>query len=395
MKLLFFNTYYYPYKVGGAEVSVQLLAEELVNQGNEVVVISLGEHSDIKVINGVKVYYLAIRNLYLPATYKANILQKAVWHTLDSYNPLYNKKITKIIKNESPDLIHTHNIAGFSVSVWNTIKSQFDLPVVHTIRDYYLFCVKGRMYDHGKQCDRQCRICSATSVPKKMHSQNVDSITGISTYVLQKHIQEGYFKDATYSKVIPNPVNVQSINSKDKVRNYRKDKVVLGFLGRLEPAKGIEFVLENLPSVGSIKLIIGGSGEEKYVSRLKKDFESDNVHFLGYVNPSEFFGKIDFLVVPSLWEEPFGRVVIEAYTAGVPVIGSNRGGITDLIENGRTGWLFNPSQESEFYSILANLPKPTTELYRVLTENCIKKSQLYASDHIVNLYLDTYNNLIR
>lgn len=393
MKILFLNTYYHPFNIGGAEISVQLLAEELVHQGNEVVVICLGEKTEVNLINGVKIYYLGIKNVYLPASYDANILQKAVWHTLDSYNPLYKKQLTHIIRDENPDLVHTHNISGFSVSIWELIKNTFNLPIVHTIRDYYLLCPRGRMYENKKRCVTQCSLCAGFSIPKKKESSKVDYVTGISTYVLNKHLEKGYFSRAFGNKVISNPVDINALSPEASGKNVGQSGTILGFLGRVEPAKGIEYLLNEISAIPSVQLLVGGEGEEDYVANLKRKYDLDNIEFMGFVNPSEFFEKIHYLVVPSHWEEPFGRVVIEAYAAGVPVVGSKRGGVRDLIEEDITGWLFEPEEESELKNIVENIENIGPRLYHDLMVNCLEKAKKYESARIANSYVNLYSQI--
>jgi glycosyltransferase involved in cell wall biosynthesis len=63
---------------------------------------------------------------------------------------------------------------------------------------------------------------------------------------------------------------------------------------------------------------------------------------LGFIPPAELFAKIDVLVVPSLWHEPLGRIVFEAYAHGLPVIATDRGGISEIVSPGETGFLFDP-----------------------------------------------------
>jgi glycosyltransferase involved in cell wall biosynthesis len=73
-----------------------------------------------------------------------------------------------------------------------------------------------------------------------------------------------------------------------------------------------------------------------------RDQAPKNVRFLGFVNPDEVYRNVDVVVVPSLWEEPLGMIVPEAYMHGVPVIVSRRGGLPEMVEEGRTGLTYEP-----------------------------------------------------
>src|SRR6185369_6425608 len=66
------------------------------------------------------------------------------------------------------------------------------------------------------------------------------------------------------------------------------------------------------------------------------------VRFLGFVDPDEVYRSIDLLVVPSLWEEPLGMIVPEAFMHGVPAVVAGRGGLTEMVEEGRTGIVYEP-----------------------------------------------------
>ena len=68
------------------------------------------------------------------------------------------------------------------------------------------------------------------------------------------------------------------------------------------------------------------------------------ITFAGHVNPQAFLSGIDVLVVPSIWDEPFGLTALEAYAQGVPVIGSTRGAIRELVGGVGPSWLFDPAQ---------------------------------------------------
>ncbi|WP_211129835.1 glycosyltransferase, partial [Serratia surfactantfaciens] len=94
MNILMVNTLYAPYAVGGAEVSVQLLAEELVKSGHKVRVLTLHNEKKRKkeLLNGVDIVYLPLANIYWPFQKKRGRISKLIWHLLDLYNPVMARK---------------------------------------------------------------------------------------------------------------------------------------------------------------------------------------------------------------------------------------------------------------------------------------------------------------
>jgi glycosyltransferase involved in cell wall biosynthesis len=70
---------------------------------------------------------------------------------MDIYNPLMAWEVKKIIDREQPDLVHTHNLQGFSVAAWKVVKKR-GLPLVHTMHDYYLLCPRNTMFGGGRNC---------------------------------------------------------------------------------------------------------------------------------------------------------------------------------------------------------------------------------------------------
>src|ERR1019366_5578541 len=103
------------------------------------------------------------------------------------------------------------------------------------------------------------------------------------------------------------------------------------------------------------ELWIAGRGSPEYETQLKEVCTLPEVRYMGFVRSEEFLTSVDVLVVPSVWDEPFGMVVIEAYTQGVPVIASCRGGLPEIVENGKTGFLFDPNGSPSLAEILGRL----------------------------------------
>lgn len=334
------NTLYSPYRVGGAEISVEALAGEFKSLGVEVAVLTLGEIDRFDIIDTIPVWQLKIRNIFWPFNkVEVNSLKRAIWHFKDIYNKGYDKKILDLFDVFKPDIVFTNNLGGFSVRVWELAKLK-KIKTIHTIRDYYLQCPKTTKFKSGHNCIELCKDCKLLSYIKKKTSRKVDYVIGISDYVLQDHLNQGYFKDVR-SKVIYNGFKFNFNHHDFALLN--KNEVVFGFIGQINKEKGVELMLESFRKVNNAKkwkLLIAGKQDQKYLRHLKKINNSNNISFLGYINNQEFYKKIDILIVPSLWNEPFGRVVLEAIINNKIVITSKQGGIREIMINNQ-GFTFN------------------------------------------------------
>ena len=106
MRILFFCEQYFPNISGGAEIFVQLLAEELVKVGHIVYVCSIADAYKQGEKNGVNLIYLKYHNIYWQYKKQGNLLSKTIWHLVDMYNLFYRKDITKILtKNKKESTI--------------------------------------------------------------------------------------------------------------------------------------------------------------------------------------------------------------------------------------------------------------------------------------------------
>ena len=335
MKIVVFNTLYYPYQIGGAEKSVKTLSEEFFNLGNEVLVITLGEKDNFLSFNGVQIQVYKLENNYWPYNKKESkdkkIIEKLQWHIKDISNKKYNNNLINILNSFKPDIIFTNNLSGFSTHVWNIAKN-LNIKIVHTLRDYYLQCPKTTKFKNGKNCTNICLDCKLLSRIKKKNSHNISFLIGISNYILEDHKSKGFFSEIP-QKVIYNGFKTISNNV-----NYKKralENITFGFIGQLNQTKGIELILKSfsLLKKPNWKLLIAGSANDHYISELRAIHDSENITFLGYTESSIFFEAIDVLIAPSIWNEPFGRVVVESIFNRKPVIGSSKGGIPELLSN--------------------------------------------------------------
>lgn len=328
MKVLLVNTLYAPYKVGGAEVSVQILAENLVYRGHDVKVICTHDKNEVSynVINGVKICYLPLRNVYWPFdNNKHNVFMRILWHIIDYYNFFMMSSVKDEILKFSPDIVHTNNVSGFSVSVWDVVK-KLNIPLIHTSRDYYLFHPNTTLFKNGKNISPNSLFIKIISKFKKKLSKKVDYYIGISNFVKKFHINNGFF-DCDRSFYIYNGIKEikESVDSDIKIKR-------IGFLGRLEEEKGYDLFC-NLAEkyAGDYKFVAAGrfrNENDPLVNRTK----DCNIEYLGFVDLSLFLQKVDAVILPIKWNEPFGRVVVECALAGKIVYTNLVGGISELVD---------------------------------------------------------------
>jgi glycosyltransferase involved in cell wall biosynthesis len=394
LKILLINTLYTPNLIGGTERAVQLLAESLAREGRRVVVASTAPERGVRTatVNGVKAYYVGLKNLYWPfgerEYYRA---LKPLAHTLDTRNPWMAREVGRILDEERPDLVHTNGLGGFSVLAWQRVE-QRRLPLVHTLHDHYLLCPRSTMFRRGRSCDKQCAECRLYSLPRRRPSDRVDVVVGVSRYILERHLKLGYFAATPEKRVIPNAYRAEPASLSVE---RRSPPVRFGYLGMLHPVKGIEKLLETVAELrrGAWSLSVAGRGRVAYESYLRNKYRMSDVDFLGHVDSGSFLPELDVLVVPSLVHESFGRVVIEAYAYGVPVIGASRGGIPELVEEGRTGFLFDPERPGDLKSRMQRFIDDPAVI-RGMRRACREKAKDFLPEDIVWKYLMVYEEAV-
>jgi len=388
LRLLLSNTNYLSGVVGGGQRSVQVLAEGLAAQGHEVTVVSLGETGAEGSTNGVRTVRLPLRNLYWPFDGRERpALVKAAWHLGDVYNLRMRADMEAVIDEVRPDLLHTNVMTGFSSAIWSAATGR-GVPVVHTLRDYHAVCVRSEMFRSGRPCVRQCLHCRAFSAVSRRLSDTVDAVVGNSRYILDAHLEAGAFGRVPIKAVIYNGYEPPA----DRAPAPHGDgRLRVGFLGRIAPHKGVEHLLEALRGLpaGSFALLVAGDGDGAYVERLRARYSGLPVEYLGFVKPTELFRRIDVLVVPSLWPEPLPRTIIEAYAHGVPVVGSDRGGIPEVIAEGVTGFVFSPDRPGHLRDVLASLLGDRERL-AALRRGAAERSAEFLPGNVVARYLEVY-----
>jgi glycosyltransferase involved in cell wall biosynthesis len=167
-------------------------------------------------------------------------------------------------------------------------------------------------------------------------------------------------------RVIPNGIPPRSEPLAEGTRSamrgqlgWTNEHVVVGFVGRLSPEKGALHLLEALPGLpSSVHLMVLGEGPQRsgLEEKVAELGEQRRVKFLGFAaQPGNLIACCDVVAVPSVWQEAFGRIVIESLNEGVPVIASSVGGMSELFTDGVEGYYVPPSDTRSLGEALLKL----------------------------------------
>jgi glycosyltransferase involved in cell wall biosynthesis len=355
MRVMILSALYPPLIHGGAEKAAWQLAEALVEEGEDVSVITMhpGKTETQETLNGVRVYRIPMDNRYWPFGNKAKPAATArlLWHLRDMWNAKTASRVARILDIERPEVVNSHLIIGFSPAVWSEVRKR-GIRLVHTMHDYYMMCSRADMFGKGKTCETRCAQCKAFTLTRKLASAHVDAVISVSRYVLDAHTARNYFPGVPGSVIY----NVSTLPESELPATADPDpeNLVFGFLGRLDEFKGVKTVLEatRLLTGANWRLRIGGTGLEANVQALRAEFTDPRIEWLGFTNAGDYFRSIHVNVIPSLWADPLPYVVIESHLYGKAIIHSDSGGIPEAAGLGRMAASFPAGDAAALAAIM-------------------------------------------
>lgn len=105
-------------------------------------------------MNGITVYRAGIKNFYWHfSNSKPNKYVRMLWHIRDIYNVGMRKYVREVMQKEKPDVVICHNLAGFSISVWDVIKER-KVPIIRYYMTYILLCPGSNMFKYERACEK-------------------------------------------------------------------------------------------------------------------------------------------------------------------------------------------------------------------------------------------------
>lgn len=185
-----------------------------------------------------------------------------------------------------------------------------------------------------------------------------DGFIGISQFILDQHARYAIGNQIP-QKVIANGMDTR--NKPVPVLKKPLEEVVMGFIGKVNQQKGVDYLFSELAKLDTetrFRLIVAGKADpafqEALIAQYKGKFEFS---FIGKTDAQAFYRSVDLVLVPSNWNEPFGRIPIEAVAAATPVCMANKAGLAELYDE-RYMWQFDMVENSLFKLLTAVLADP-------------------------------------
>ena len=328
---------------GGAEIMVKQLKDCLSEEGHEVRVLTVRESTSIPSFSD-----------YTFRGFRPDSLARFF---LLIFNPFAVWKLYVVLKNFRPHLVHVHNSSMASPFIFGLLKN---IPTAITLHDHTSFDPT-RPQDVPTLSHYKEVLANFFVTDKKSLRYYGEKIRYFWFRYFYKNVDVAIACSATYvemakeSKLFKKVVLIHNGIPLLPFSPITRSKTLL-FLGRVDKIKGVDVLLQAMPEiirrVPKAQLIIVGDGNFKNdCKKMALVLNIDaHVHFLGQKNHKEasyFLQQTTITVVPSIWPEPFGLVVVEAMATGRPVIASRVGGIPEIVEDHKTGLLISPSDPGE------------------------------------------------
>ncbi len=352
-RILIVTNLFEPEARGGAEFLAKKTAVQFSKDGHRVAVFT----TTARRVDGVErtkdgdltvVRYRPRLPYHILEDAKQPLWKRLLWHKIDLFERRSGRLLKSVIEEEKPDLIISHNLRGMGMSVAKVMQHA-DVEWIHTLHDVQLLVPSGQ-YWLTKNIKRAARIWQSSIVSGfyQMIIRRIigrpDRIIGPTSYIVQAHREAGLFSDSELS-VLENPLIEKP---ERRVKDLRHDPLRLLFVGQLEPHKGVDVLIDALGRLGNrdVNLNIIGDGSELdlYMEQAVTLPSAINVDFIGRM-PHDMLmkemKKYDALVFPSVVIENCPGVLLEARAAGLPIIASEVGGVSELVD---ASGLFAPGE---------------------------------------------------
>ena len=366
---------------GGEDVVVEAEVGLLRARGHEVYIYQ--QHND------------ALRNMS-PAAAAAN----AIWSQRSAQD------IDSLCERIHPHVIHVHNTFPLISPSLYWAASRRKVPVVQTLHNFRLLCPQAIFLREGKICEDCVGKLPWRAVARKCYRESAAQ-TAVLTGMLATHRLIGTFRERVTRYIALNafardkyvegglparlfrikPNFVESVATP----SWHERKGGL-YVGRLSPEKGVDVLLAAVRRVEDHGVEVVGSGPME--AAVASTFELD---YLGYRQFDEIMRRMHaarYLILPSVCYENSPRTIVEAFSAGLPVIASRLGALPGIVQDGVTGLLFDPGNAEDLANKIAWANAHPAEMARMGRAARAEYEARYTPERNYDMLMDIYEDAI-
>jgi len=345
------TTFYPPYNFGGDGIFVHRLSNELARRGHQV-----------SVIHCIDAYRL-LAHQHPTESYQdhSNVTVHGLTSPLGFFSPLatqqtglplFKSRRIKQILDTGFDVIHYHNV---SLIGGPKILEYGQGIKLYTMHEYWLVCPTHMLFKDNQAPCTEPRCLHCTLIHKrppqwwryvgllKNSLKHVDAFIAPSRFSKTKHAEMGFDIPIVYLPYFSPPPHGGDSISHD---SFSETPYFL-FVGRLEKIKGLQTLIPVFRHYRKARLFVAGSGTYEPVLRQLAE-GCDHIKFLGPRSDEELqtlYRNAVAVIVPSIWYEIFGQVIIEAFAQKTPVIARNVGEMSALIAESGGGFIYDRDDE--------------------------------------------------
>lgn len=380
---------FYPFhpRCSGGEFSAHNLAKNLVKLGHEVSVVTskYNNTSEEEIIDNVKVFRL------FKEGYGRTSMGKGLSYILKQNELFYLKSflvINKFLKKNKFDCLQSHNITTLIPTIFVALK--YKIPALAFINGFDITCSQ-QVYNIRK--NKLCKKCAflkmwiCSNKNRSIFHHIFVELHNFLNYAISRFCINKYNKIITTCYSLKELINISGITNCEVLYNsyddYFNDNLILPNISKYT-GKSVLFISSDLSNEAKgYRTIISLAEEFKEVLFIcvgeihVQKSELNNIIYKGRLNKQQLeeeYLKTDVVIIPSKFPDPLPRVGIDALYYSKPIIGSNIGGIKELIEKGQNGYLADPNN---FYDFKIKLRK-------ILSDDDLLKSMGNKSKEIYN-----------
>ena len=407
MKILLVNKYHYVR--GGSETYYFGLAQLLQEAGHKVIFFSMQDEKNRP----------CEQSEYFVSNVEFNgnlsVMQKVKAAMRMVYSLEAKKKISALLEKEKPDIIHINLFHRVMTASIVDVAKKYRIPVVFTMHDLNCICPNHTMLDHGKICEAclhgnylNCvkRVCFKNSRAKCMMAaieSEFNKISGLynkidlfitpSEFYKNKMLESGLTK----SKVIclrnflPEKISISYKQEKESYYLY---------FGRLSEEKGVMTLLKAVQRVPNVRLEIAGTGPiegtlQDYVHKMQLQ---KRVRFNGFLSGralKDIVAGAKCIVLPSEWYENGPYSIMEAMAVGKPVIVSDEGGLPEIVENEKSGFVCQSFDTESLTNCIRKMEELEDRQYNQMSKYAATQAtEMFDAEQYLKNLISEYKKLL-